>query len=117
VQEDMNNKTSMINLIKDNDEGEYVTYMEPNKSEKQSTKNNKNEIEEKQQVPRWQRNLQTFYNPLRQEKDDELGEIAFLSMLERSINEPTIFQEAWDHPDKKTNVKLGEQQLKRNFQT
>ena len=43
---------------------------------------------------------QTFYNPLGQEEDDELGEIAFLSMIEASINEPTIFQEAWDHPDK-----------------
>ena len=40
--------------------------------------------------------LQSF----RTRKDDELGEIAFLSMLEGSINEPTIFQEAWDHPDK-----------------
>ena len=68
VQENMDNKTSIINLIENNDEGEYATYMEPNKSEKQSTKNNKIETEEKQQLPCWQRNLQMFYNPLGQEK-------------------------------------------------
>jgi hypothetical protein len=96
----MDNETSIINLIENNDEGEYVTYIKPNKSEKQSTKNNKIETEEKQQVLHWQRNLQMFYNPLGQEKDDELGKIAFLSMLEGPINEPTIFQKAWDHPDK-----------------
>ena len=100
IQEDMDDEASIIDLIKDNDENEEKTDAEPAKSRIELRKNNKIETTEKQQLPRWQRNLQTFYNPLGREKDDELGEIAFLSMLEGSINEPTIFQEAWDHPDK-----------------
>ena len=64
VQEDVNNKTSIINLIENNNKEEYITYMESNKSEKQSTKINKIEAEENKKLPCWQRNLQTFYNPI-----------------------------------------------------
>ena len=58
-------------------------------------------LQKQQQTPCWQRNLQTFYNPLGQENNDELGELAFISMMKGSINEPTMFTEAWNHPDKK----------------
>ena len=43
----------------------------------------------KQQIPRWQKNLQTFYNPSGCEVEEELGELAFISMMERSNTKPT----------------------------
>ena len=36
--------------------------------------------------------------------------------MQGSMNKPTLFHEAWNHPDKK-NVKLGEQQSRKNPQT
>jgi Reverse transcriptase (RNA-dependent DNA polymerase) len=69
------------------------------------SENTQDELQQytREKIPRWQRNLQTFYNPLGREDDNidntEYGEIAFLSMLEGSMDEPRFFNEAWNHSD------------------
>jgi hypothetical protein len=104
VEEDNNSSLSIVELIDNNHED--------NKDDARRDTNNANEKTYKteitqseqlastneQQIPRWQRNLQTFYNPSRredEEKDDmEYGEMAYLSMLEESIDEPNFFNQA-----------------------
>jgi Reverse transcriptase (RNA-dependent DNA polymerase) len=57
---------------------------------------NDNSEREKERMPCWQQNLQTFYNPHPGRK--EVAENAYLSLLE-GMNEPKNFQEAWNHPE------------------
>jgi hypothetical protein len=99
IQDDRNDEVTIIDLIEDENKNEINT--EKDKMEENITKNNQNENTEKQQIPRWQRNLQTFYNPSGRDDDYELSETTFLSMMKGSINKPTIFTEAWNHSDEK----------------
>ena len=101
MQDDVNNKATIIDLIEDEDENQNSINTEKDKTGENMTKYNKNDNTKKLQIPCWQRNLQTFYNPSGREDDYELGEIAFISMMEESISEPTIFTEAWNHPEEK----------------
>jgi hypothetical protein len=51
---------------------------------------------DKERIPCWQQNLQTFYNP--HPGREEVAENTYLSLLE-GMNEPKNFQEAWNHPE------------------
>jgi hypothetical protein len=100
VKEDNNSSSSIIELIdhdhKDNkDDAGRDTDDDENKKqvEAEITQSDQLALTNEQQSPRWQRNLQTFYNPSGREDEDndnsiEFGEMAYLSMLEGSIDEP-----------------------------
>ena len=97
VEED--NKLSIVELI-DKEEDEPSN----KKVETDIIQNQDFQSTKDKPIPRWQQNLQTFYNPTRREDDEgsiEYGEMAFLSMLEGSMNEPKIFNQAWNHPNNK----------------
>jgi Reverse transcriptase (RNA-dependent DNA polymerase) len=110
IEEDDNSNASIVELIDNfHEEKKSVERSVVENIEEEKTveiKNNQfasmNDREER--IPRWQRNLQTFYNPSgREDEDDvvslEYGEIAYLSMLEGSVDEPKIFNQAWNHID------------------
>ena len=71
-----------------------IEYDQDDDNEQQEENEIPVEQTEKQRRPRWQQNLQTFYNPT----PGEIAEIALLSMLQGG-NEPHTFNEAWNHPD------------------
>jgi hypothetical protein len=86
IQEDEYDATSVINLIKNNEKNETITTLNNDERNKKTPK-----------TLGWQKNLQTFYNPLGREDKEEMGELAFISMMEGSIQELTNFTDAWNH--------------------
>ena len=85
--------------VKEDDEVDITKEKKTDQEEDEIATPNQPKSERK--IPLWQKNLQTFYNPVGRENDDEFGEMAFLSMLEGSVNEPRFFHEAWNHPELK----------------
>jgi hypothetical protein len=103
VEEDNNSSSSIVELI-DNDHEENIDDAGRDMDDDANKKKVEAEITQseqlaptyEQQIPKWQHNLQTFYNPSRREDEEdddsiEYGEMAYLSMLEGSIDEPKIF--------------------------
>jgi hypothetical protein len=88
------NKESTFEIIEELDEEED----EFTDKEQEGTGNNqpvarRTRIEK---MPRWQRNIQTFYNP--NPGQEEFTEFAYLAML-GGVNEPRSFNEAWNNKD------------------
>ena len=83
-----------------------------NETENETDNENKNanaigDDNENIRQPRWQRELQTFYNP----NPGELAEIAFyafISTMQGGNDEPKTFREAWDHPNPEKREKWRE---------
>jgi hypothetical protein len=110
VEEDNNSISSIVELI-DNDHEENKDDAGRDTDDDANKKTVEAEITQseqlvpmyEQQIPIWQHNLQTFYNPSGREDEDndsiDYGEMAYLSMLEGSIDEPNIFNQAWNHAD------------------
>jgi hypothetical protein len=90
------NETPWIELIEDGDEEEHRL----NDEEPEGTEENLPVIRRtrEEKVPRWKRNLTTFYNPNPGEEEEEHAEFAFISML-GGMNEPKTFKEAWYYED------------------
>ena len=95
IEEDKEDGYPYVKTVENNNEKETEKETEPADDENTTPNQPKNE----RKIPLWQKNLQTFYNPVGREDNDELGKIAFLSMLEGSVNEPRFFHETWNHPE------------------